>query len=135
MAAPFQAQVLTPYGPVYRGSVTGIRVPGTEGSFEIQTNHAAIMSALEAGQVRVTDVESGTKTFAISGGFVEARDNEVVVLAEAAEAPEQIDVARAEAALGRAKERLSNRTADVDQARAEAALSRAMNRLKVAGAR
>ncbi|MEN9839808.1 MAG: hypothetical protein RL177_1287, partial [Bacteroidota bacterium] len=108
---------------------------GTEGSFEILTNHAAIMSALEAGEVRVTDAESGTKTFAISGGFVEARDNEVVVLAEAAESPEQIDVARAEAAMTRAKERLSSRASDLDQARAEAALSRAMNRLKVAGAR
>ncbi len=127
MAAPFQAQVLTPYGPVYRGSVTGIRVPGTEGSFEILTNHAAIMSALGSGEVRVTDAESGTKTFAISGG--------IVVLAEAAEAPEQIDVDRAEAALTRAKERLSNRASDLDQARAEASLSRALNRLKVAGAR
>jgi F-type H+-transporting ATPase subunit epsilon len=66
---------------------------------------------------------------------VEARDNEVVVLAEAAESPEQIDVARAEAAMTRAKERLSNRASDLDQARAEASLSRALNRLKVAGAR
>ena len=135
MAAPFQAQVLTPHGPVYRGSVTGIRVPGTEGSFEILHNHAALMSALEAGEVRVTDAETGNRSFAISGGFVEVRGNEVVVLAEAAESPEQIDVARAEAAMTRAKERLSNRASDLDQARADASLSRAMNRLKVARAR
>ena len=135
MAAPFQAQVLTPHGPVYRGSVTGIRVPGTEGSFEILHNHAALMSALEAGEVRVTDAETRNRSFAISGGFVEVRGNEVVVLAEAAESPEQIDVARAEAAMTRAKERLSNRASDLDQARAEESLSRALNRLKVAGAR
>ncbi len=135
MAAPFQAQVLTPNGPVFRGSVTGIRVPGTEGSFEILTNHAALMSALEAGEVRVTDTDGTLRFFAVSGGFVEVRSNEVVVLAETAEAPDQIDVARAEAARSRAKERLLNRTSGLDQARAEAALSRAMNRLKVAGAR
>lgn len=135
MAVPFYAQVLTPHGPVFQGSVTGIRVPGSEGSFEILYNHAALMSALEAGEVRVTDAEFGNRFFAISGGFVEVRDNEVVVLAEAAESPQQIDVPRAEAALDRAKERLANRTADVDYVRAEAALKRALNRLSVAGAR
>lgn len=135
MAVQFQTQVLTPNGPVYRGKVTGIRLPGTEGSFEIQYNHAPLMSALEAGVIRVTDSELGAQFYAVSGGFVEVKANDVVVLAEAAEASEKIDVARAEAALNRAKERLANRSADVDHIRAEAALKRALNRLSVAGAR
>jgi len=135
MAVPFQAQVLTPNGPVYRGKVTGIRVPGSEGSFEILYNHAPLMSALEAGVIRVTDAESVQQLFAVSGGFVEVKANDVVVLAEAAEASDKIDVSRAEAALNRAKERLANRSSDIDQIRAEAALKRALNRLSVAGAR
>lgn len=134
MANQLEAQILTPYGAAFKGKAAGVALPGTEGRFEVLVNHAPLMSSLEPGEVVVrSDADGKVHRFAVSGGFVDVSTNAVTVLAEAAETPDQIDVARAEAALNRAKERLANRSADVDQLRAEAALSRAMNRLKVAG--
>ena len=68
---------------------------------------------------------------AISGGFLEVRPDRVIVLADAAERADEIDVARAEEAKRRAEERLKERVSDVDVARAETALQRAMVHLEV----
>lgn len=136
MANVLNAHILTPNGPAFKGTAKGIALPGTEGRFEVLVNHAALMSALEPGEVVVRSDSDPTVTrFAVSHGFVDVRDNHVVVMVEAAETPDQIDVSRAEAALGRAKSRLTTRDTSVDQARAEASLSRALNRLKVAATR
>jgi F-type H+-transporting ATPase subunit epsilon len=70
---------------------------------------------------------------AISGGFLEVRPDRVIVLADAAERAEEIDIKRAEAARKSAEERLRDRKAiGLDQATAEAALRRAIARLSVA---
>ncbi|MDO8687240.1 MAG: ATP synthase delta/epsilon chain alpha-helix domain-containing protein, partial [Dehalococcoidales bacterium] len=71
-------------------------------------------------------------SMAISGGFLEVRPDRVIVLADAAERAEEIDLARAEAAKQRAQESLSHPAPDVDLAQIEAALSRSLMRLKVA---
>ena len=71
-------------------------------------------------------------SLAISGGFLEVLPDRIIVLADAAERDEEIDLARAEAAKRRAEERLSHRTPEVDVTRAEAALRRALARIKVA---
>lgn len=69
----------------------------------------------------------------ISGGFAEVSDNRVIVLADAAELAEEIDVLRARAAKERAERRLRERKADLDFQRASAALQRAIYRLKTVG--
>ena len=69
---------------------------------------------------------------AISGGFLEVRPDKVIILADAAERDEEIDLARAEEAKRRAQERLAHHAPGIDVARAEAALLRSMTRLKVA---
>ena len=69
---------------------------------------------------------------ATSGGFAQVQRDSVTVLAETAELAGEIDVARAEAARDRARERLARRReAEVDAVRAEMALARALNRLRV----
>ena len=69
---------------------------------------------------------------AVTGGFAEVRNDKVVILADAAEQPEEIDRERAERARQRAEQRLSGRSQDaVDFARAAAALARALARLQV----
>tara|TARA_R100001244_G_C5136066_1_gene126891 strand:+ start:26 stop:193 length:168 start_codon:yes stop_codon:yes gene_type:complete len=49
----FIAQILTPEGSLFEGDVTGVKMPGTEGSFEVKANHAPIVSTLEEGDVLV----------------------------------------------------------------------------------
>jgi len=71
----------------------------------------------------------------ITGGFVEVRPDRVIILADAAERVEEIDIARAEEAKRRAEERLKVHAPDVDLSRAEAALRRSLARLDIAARR
>ena len=69
---------------------------------------------------------------AITGGFFEIRNDRVVVLADAAERAEEIDVARAEAARRRAEEAMRERIELAELVQVQAALSRALARLRIA---
>jgi F-type H+-transporting ATPase subunit epsilon len=129
---PFEVQILTPNGSVYNGTVTGIKLPGTEGNFEVLHNHASLMSGLEVGVISIKN-DAKVDYIAVSGGFVEVNSNKVTVLAESAEPKEEIDLQRALQAKKRAEERLAAEKKNaVDQIRAELALNRAVNRIKVA---
>ncbi len=109
--------------------------PGSEGQLAILPKHAALMTTLAPGELVFRRGQSESD-FAITGGFMEVRNDRVTVLADAAEAAEEIDIARAEAARARAEERLrrarDQSVRDVDMARAQAALQRSMIRLNVA---
>lgn len=77
----FNAQILTPEGSLFKGEVTGVKLPGTQGSFEVKANHAPIVSTLEKGTVLVRKAD-GDANFNISGGFVEVNNNRLTLLAE-----------------------------------------------------
>lgn len=77
----FTAQILTPEGSLFEGEVTGVQMPGTQGSFEVKANHAPIVSTLEEGEVVVRKTE-GISNYKISGGFVEVAGNKLTLLAE-----------------------------------------------------
>lgn len=128
----FEAQILTPEGSLYEGVVTGVKVPGMQGSFEIKSNHASIVSTLEIGSVLVRRNGDPNLVFAVSGGFVEMNENKLTLLAEAAENVEDIDVERARESRKRALTRMGK--SGIDKERAVQSLRRAENRLKLAGA-
>lgn len=75
-----QLEIITPDKVLYSGEVTGVKVPGGKGSFEMLNNHAPIISNLEKGVVRVTDAE-GTHNFDVTGGIVEVFGNKIIILA------------------------------------------------------
>jgi F-type H+-transporting ATPase subunit epsilon len=77
-----QLDILTPEHKVFSGQVYGIQLPGTEGSFEILNNHAAIIAALGKGKMKVLKDKNTTETYEISGGFVEMMNNKASVLIE-----------------------------------------------------
>ena len=77
----FNAQILTPNGSLFEGEVSGVKLPGTEGSFEVKANHAPIVSTLDEGSVLVRKTD-GDVTYNISGGFVEVNNNMLTLLAE-----------------------------------------------------
>lgn len=109
--------------------------PGSEGQLAILPRHAALMTTLDAG---LLTFRRGTveEDFAVSGGFMEVLHDRVTILADAAEAAEEIDFGRAEAARARAEERIrrfrEQGTGDVDMARLQASLQRSLLRLKLA---
>ena len=124
--------IVTAERALYSEDVDVVIVPGVEGQLGILPHHAPLMTALQAGELRV---RKGEEEFSlvITGGFLEVRPDRIIVLADAAERAEEIDVARAEEAKRRAEQRLAQRHAPgFDEARTEVALHRAMARLKVA---
>jgi F-type H+-transporting ATPase subunit epsilon len=123
--------IVTAERVVYSEDVDMVIAPGIEGQLGILPHHTPLMTTLQSGELRV---KKGTDELclAISGGFLEVRPDKVVVLADAAERVEEIDVARAEEAKRRAQERLSEKqVSGADAARAEAALQRSLARLRV----
>jgi len=123
--------IVTAERAVYAEDVDMVIAPGVEGQLGILPHHAPLMTTLQAGELRVK--KGGEEvSLVISGGFLEVRPDKVVVLADAAERVEEIDVARAEEAKRRAQERLvEKRAPGIDEAQAEAALLRSLARLRV----
>lgn len=129
---PFALEIIAPDRVVFSGKATSFSAPGIEGGFQVLVNHAPLVSALEVGELKVKSTAGADTRYAASGGFVEVRDNKVIVLAESAERADEIDIQRATAARDRAKRRLRSREKDIDLERARAALYRALNRLRIA---
>lgn len=123
-------EIITPAKVIYSGNVKSVTVPGTKGSFQVLYNHAPLMSSFEIGRIKVIDSADKEINFATSGGTVEVNSNKILVLAEAAELPDSIDVERAKEALDRAQKRLLTKK-DIDVQRAEGAMARAKNRINV----
>jgi len=122
-------EIITPEKPIFRDQIDAVTIPGTQGSFQILKNHAPIISSFEIGviKVRKSDLET---YYATSGGTVEVNKNNVLVLADSIEKVSDIDQDRAEQAKQRAEERLRKKHEEnIDEARAKAALNRALNRL------
>ncbi len=115
---------------VFSEDVDVVAAPGIEGQLGVLPHHAPLMSILQPGELMVR--KGGTEfCLAITGGFLEVRPDRIIVLADAAERAEEIDITRAEEAKRRAKQRLEEGVPDIDRARAEAALRRALARLGV----
>ncbi len=129
--SPFRLEVVTAEEELYAGDVDILIAPGREGQLAILPNHAPLLTQLEPG---LLEFRTGgeEEDMAISGGFLEILANRAVVLADAAERPEDIDIDRAESAMKRAQDRVASQDADVDLERALAQLARARTRVTVA---
>ena len=74
--------IITPEKKLFSGEVSLVQVPGKKGSFEILNNHAPIISTLESGEIKVKNQEGEITNFEIQGGVIEAKENNIIVLAE-----------------------------------------------------
>jgi len=124
-------EIVTPERIVYSEQVDMVVVRGVEGELGILPNHIPLVTPLKIAPAKIKQ-GGREKLVAVNGGFVEVRKDKVVILAESAELPEDIDVERALAAKARAEQRLqAARQEEIDFRRAQLALMRAMNRLDV----
>uniref|UniRef100_A0A7V4JQY5 ATP synthase epsilon chain n=1 Tax=Thermodesulfobacterium geofontis TaxID=1295609 RepID=A0A7V4JQY5_9BACT len=127
-------EIVTPDKVVVSEEVDIVTAPGVEGEFGVLANHAPMIAAIKIGPLhyRVGDKEEWV---ALSGGFCEVSKNKITFLVEAAEKAYEIDVERALRAKERAEKRIQAylaRVEEIDYARARAALQRALTRLYVA---
>ncbi len=123
-------QVVSPERILWSGDADMV-LTRTVGGGEIAflDGHAPFVGALGIGVTRIRPTDGADVGVAVHGGFVEVSDNQVSILSDAAELPEEIDVARAEEARTRAEASLR----DEHDAETEAALRRANVRLEAAG--
>ena len=129
---PLKVEIVTAERLVYsEEGVDRLIVPGVEGELGVLTLHAPLLTMIQPGVMRIVK-EGDEVEMAITGGFIEVRDNRVTILADSAERAEEIDEVRAEEARRRAQRLLEEREAEVDLAQAEASLRRALVRLKTA---
>jgi len=129
---PLRVDIVTAERLVFSDEgVDEVVAPGSEGELTVLPMHAPLLTMIKPGLMRL--IKGGEEVdMAITGGFLEVRDDRVTILADAAERAEEIDVVRAEEARRRAERRLEERVSEEDLARAAASLQRALLRLKVA---
>jgi F-type H+-transporting ATPase subunit epsilon len=120
-------ELVSPERIIYSGEADQVVARTTDGEIAFLTGHAPFIGALGIAQVVVTTTEGDRVRAAVHGGFVEVSHDRVTVLSDVAELADDIDRARAEAALRRAEEAL--RSGDEE---AEDAVRRAQVRLDLA---
>lgn len=103
MSNRIKLEILTPDGAIFAREVDEVILPGTSGELGILPGHLPLMTTLKSGQL--VGIEGGQKHFfAVHSGFAEILPNEIIVLTEAAEGADEIDIDRAREALARAEE-------------------------------
>ncbi|MGE5549412.1 MAG: F0F1 ATP synthase subunit epsilon [Bacteroidota bacterium] len=131
MRKTIQLDIVTPTRTELSKHVEYLVAPTPAGLIGILPGHAPLLTQLAIGVLQLECQGEVTK-MAVSEGYMEVTPHKVIVLAEAAELPEEIDVERALAAKRRAEERLYAPLRQIDYVRARSALQRAVNRLQVA---
>jgi F-type H+-transporting ATPase subunit epsilon len=129
--ATFKLEIVTAERMVFSDEVSAVIAWGVEGQLGILPHHAPLMTMLQPGDILIRK-DKDEEFFAISGGFLEVRPDKVIILADACERAEEIDLARAEEARKRAQETMKAAPLSAEAASAEAALRRSLARLKVA---
>ena len=129
--ATFRLEIVTAERLIFADDVSAVVAWGVQGQLGILPHHAPLMTMLQPGDLLIRK-DNEEQYLTCIGGFLEVRPDKVIILADACERAEEIDIARAEAAKRSAEETLKQRPPGVDTAAADAALRRSLLRLKVA---
>jgi F-type H+-transporting ATPase subunit epsilon len=129
--ATFRLEIVTAERMVYSDDISALIAWGVQGQLGILPHHAPLMTMLQPGDLLIRK-DKEEEFFALSGGFLEVRPDKVIILADACERADEIDLARAEEAKKRAQETMKAAPLSADAAVAEAALRRSIARLKAA---
>jgi len=123
-------KIVTPDRVFFDGEIISITARGIEGDFTILKNHAPFVTVIQISKMKVK-TEEGSRIAAISGGYITVNHNDIVIMSDACEWEDEIDVERAQRAKDRAEKRLQTVKGEKDVINAELALKRAMNRLQI----
>jgi F-type H+-transporting ATPase subunit epsilon len=133
--AKLHLQIVTAERKLLEGEADMVIAPGGDGELGILPRHIPIITTLKPGELRVRQNDA-EEPFAVAGGFMEVRNSadgsEVIVLADAAERAEDIDLERAQAARQRAEQARAQSQSEIEAVAAETALLRALVRIRVA---
>ena len=127
----FRLKVVTPTKVILDIDVDMASLYTVDGQIGVLAGHEPIATVLAPGVLRYY-IDEKIERLAVFSGFVEINGKEVIVLTDASEHLNEIDLARAKEAEERAKARLAAKSDDIDIERAKAALERALVRQKLA---
>ncbi|MBI4608683.1 MAG: F0F1 ATP synthase subunit epsilon [Candidatus Rokubacteria bacterium] len=131
--ARLRFELATPTRFMVSAEADEVVAPGAEGYFGVWPGHAPFLTTLASGEVAYRSGRE-VRALAVHGGFAEVSGDRMIILADLAEHPEELDLVRAQRARERAEQRLAGKTQDeIDYTRALAALARALARLQVVG--
>jgi len=99
VAKTFRVEVVTPEGTAFSGEASAVQAPSWEGYLGVMAGHAPLLCVLKAGVLTVRDAADKAKFYALKGGFMEVSGGRAMVLADAIEAAEDVDAAKAEKVL------------------------------------
>jgi F-type H+-transporting ATPase subunit epsilon len=131
MAETFELEIVTPEKLVVKDVAEEAQIPGKGGYLGILPGHAPLITELAVGEITYK-TSGATKRICVAWGFAEVLPTKVTILAETAERPEEIDVARAQRAKERAEKELASGATDLNYDEVQAAIAKADNRLDVA---
>lgn len=128
----FQLKIISPDRIFYEGDVNMVEFTSSEGEMGVYADHIPLTTVLVPGIMKIHE-ESGIKKAALHAGFVEILQDRVMILAEIAEWPDEIDINRANEARIRAERRLGGLSGEqnINLMRAELALKRSLTRIKL----
>lgn len=124
-------RIITPSGEFYKDEIDSLNVNTCDGYLTILPNHFPLVTSVVPSCLNIT-IDGKLKKASIASGLLNVKHDEVLLIVDAIEFKDQIDLERAYKALERAKIRLVNKPKDIDVLRAEAALKRAIARISVA---
>lgn len=126
----FKLKIITPDRVFYEGEASFIELVTSEGEVGIYKEHIPMTMVVVPGIVRITEAEE-VKIAALHSGFIQVLPEEITILAEIAEWPEEIDINRANEAKIRAERRLQMKDPNINLKRAEIALKKSLVRIEV----
>ncbi|MCI9156263.1 MAG: ATP synthase F1 subunit epsilon [Lawsonibacter sp.] len=127
----FQVHILAADRSFYEGPCLSLVIPTSDGERGILANHSPMIAAVQPGTLRYQVPGEEPQLAAISPGMVKVEGNDVLVLVDSAEHPEEIDAVRAQREVDEAREALLQKRSRQEHQIAQATLARALNRLRV----
>ncbi len=129
----FKLNIYTPNGPVVKDmACEELTVPTASGLINVLKGHTHLISELDTGILKAKFANGQVRHFTIAGGLFKILGQEVKVLAKTSEAPEKIDIERAQSAQKKAEDRLNSALPSVEQIKFRRKLERAKNRIRLA---
>lgn len=128
MKDTLKLSILTPDRVLFSGEIKELKTENELGRISILPNHVAMICSLIPTVTTFIEENNNEKKFFSSSGVLKVKENEIEMLCETAEWPEEIDIERAEASMKKAEEVLESSSGHENK-RAELKLRRSMMRI------
>ena len=130
MAMTVHCDIVSAEQSLFSGLVEMLVASGSQGELGITFGHAALLTDLKPGPVRIIKQDSEEEIYYLSGGFLEVQPNRISILADSALRADDLDEAAALEAKKQAESDLTNQTGEFDYSRAASQLAAAAAQLR-----